>query len=83
MTAMQSRDDNDVTFPVESAEIVIHVGVTRQADAKGGVHIWVVELGAGGSYSSDEVQTVTLRLGAPVDGLGRPVRVSKPLSEKP
>jgi hypothetical protein len=63
--------------------VVIHVGVTRQADARGGVHVWVVELGGGGSYSRDEIQTVTLRLGAPVDASGRPVRVARPLAEKP
>ncbi len=59
-TALQTINEDDITFPVESAEVVVHVGVTRQGNANGGVHIWVVELGGGGSYSKDEIHTVTL-----------------------
>jgi len=35
----------------------------------------VVELGAGGSYAREEIQTVTVTLGTPVDQNGEPVKI--------
>jgi len=53
-------------FPVERVELEFHIGVTRARDAKGEVKFWVVEMGGGGSFAREEIQTVRVTLGAPV-----------------
>jgi Trypsin-co-occurring domain 2 len=68
-------------FPVTGAEF--HVGVTRTGEGKAGVRFYVVELGGAGSYAREEIQTVTLTLGAPVDQHGNVVKVYRHSTEKP
>lgn len=46
----------------ESAEIQISFGVTKQVDAKGEAKFYVFAIGAGGSYKSEEVHRLTLKL---------------------
>jgi hypothetical protein len=52
-------------FPVTGAQLEFHVGVTRAGEGRAGVKFWVVELGGAGSYAREEIQTVTVTLGAP------------------
>ncbi|WP_406300091.1 hypothetical protein OG948_33565 [Embleya sp. NBC_00888] len=73
----------DVHFAVGPVQIELQVGVTKTADAKGGVKLWVVDLGAGGSVSHAAVQKVTVNLEAPLDRAGRRVLVTDELEERP
>ena len=64
-------------------QLEFHVGVTKTGEGKAGVKFWVVELGGTGSYAREEIQTVTVTLGAPVDQNGQPVRIYRDSAEKP
>jgi hypothetical protein len=43
----------------------------------------VVELGGAASYVQEEIQTVTVTLGAPVDQHGEPVKIYRGSAQKP
>jgi len=83
LRAIDRGKDAPIHFPVSGIEIQFHVGVTRAAEGKAGLRFWVVELGGGGSYSEQAIQTVTINLGAPVDDSGRPIQVASARYEKP
>ena len=70
-------------FPVTGVQLEFHVGVTKAADTKAGVRFYVVELGGSGSYAKEEIQTVTVSLGAPVDQNGEPVKIYRGSAEMP
>jgi Trypsin-co-occurring domain 2 len=70
-------------FPVTGVQLEFHVGVTKTGEGKGGVRFYVVELGGSGSYAREEIQTVTVTLGAPVDQNGEPVKIYRGSSEMP
>lgn len=70
-------------FPVTGVQLEFHVGVTRSGEGRAGVKFWVVELGAAGSYAREEIQTVTVTLGAPVDQNGDPVKIYRSATRKP
>ncbi|WP_439678242.1 trypco2 family protein [Embleya sp. MST-111070] len=72
-----------VHFPVGSVQIELQVGVTKSADAKGGVKLWVVDLAGGGAVSHQAVQKVTVNLDPPVDRHGHRIRVGRELDERP
>jgi Trypsin-co-occurring domain 2 len=75
--------DTDFQFPVAGAQLEFHVGVTKAGEGNAGVRFYVVELGAKGSYAREEIQTVTVTLGAPVDRHGNVVKVHRRSTEKP
>ena len=56
-------------------QLEFHVAVTKSGEGKGGVRFYVVQLGGSGSYAREEIQTVTVTLGAPVDQNGEPVKI--------
>src|ERR1700691_5073444 len=64
-----------VQFPVAGVQLEFHVVVTKSGEGRAGVKFWVVELGGAGSYTREEIQTVTVTLGAPVDQSGDPVKI--------
>ena len=70
-------------FPVAGVELEFHVAVTKSGEGKAGVKFWVVELGGAGSYAREEIQTVTVKLGAPVNDKGEPVKVYRGSPGKP
>ena len=70
-------------FPVAGVQLEFHVGVTKAGEGKAGVRFYVVELGGSGSYAREEIQTVTVTLGAPVDDNGDPVKVYRGLAQMP
>lgn len=82
-SAIERAGDRDFHFPVGSVDLEFYVGITRSADAKGGVKFWVVELGGGGSYARETIQRVKLTLQGPVDEDGNPVLVGRPSAQKP
>jgi hypothetical protein len=64
-------------------QLVFHVGCTKGSEGRGGVRFYVVELGGSGSYAQEEIQTVTVTLGAPVDQNGDPVKIYRGSTQKP
>lgn len=70
-------------FPVAGAQLEFHVAVTKTGEGKAGVKFWVVELGGAGSFAREEIQKVTVTLGAPVDQNGDPVKINRGYSGKP
>ena len=70
-------------FPVAGVQLEFHVAVTKTSEGKAGVKFWVVELGGAGSYAREEIQTVTVTLGAPVDQDGEPVKIYRGSDQKP
>jgi hypothetical protein len=76
-------ENADIQFPVGEVEIEFHVGVTKSSGGSAGVNFWVIELDAEGSYASETVQKVIVKLQAPVDKTGAPVKVSRSLPQKP
>jgi hypothetical protein len=70
-------------FPVDQVQLEFHVAVTRTGDVKGGVKFWVVEAGGSGGYAREEIQKVTVTLGAPVDQNGDPVKINRGSARKP
>ncbi len=81
--AVKRGQGQEIQFPIGSVELEFQVGVTWDAEAKGGVKFWVLELGASGGYANESVQKVTLNLEAPVDAEGQPVKVTRHLQQKP
>ncbi len=67
-----------IQFPVSSLTIELKVVATRTADGKAGFKVPIVnaELGGSISHESEWAQTITVTLGAPVDGQGRPALVA-------
>ena len=70
-------------FPVTGVQLEFHVAVTRTGEGRAGVKFWVVELGGAGSYAREEIQTVTVTLGAPVDRNGDPFKIYRGSAQKP
>lgn len=70
-------------FPVTGVQLEFHVAVTKAGEGRAGVKFYVVDLGGAGSYAREEIQTVTLTLGAPVDQSGDPVRIYRGSAQKP
>ena len=73
--AVKKAQGQEIQFPIGSVQLEFQVGVTWDAEAKGGVKFWVLELGASGSYANKSVQKVTLNLEAPVNEKGESVKV--------
>ena len=70
-------------FPVAGVQLEFHVGVKKSGEGKAGVKFYVVELGGSGGYAREEIQTVTVTLGAPVDHNGDPVKIYRGSDQMP
>lgn len=81
--AVEKAQGQEIQFPIGSVQLEFQVGVTWDAESKGGVKFWVLELGASGKYANESVQKVTLNLEAPIDIEGRTVKVTRSSQEKP
>jgi hypothetical protein len=60
--AMRAGQDEPLQFEVGTVTMEFAVELTADAEAKGGVRFWVVELGASGSVGRTASHTVTLEL---------------------
>ena len=58
----------DLRFAVESVEVELHVGVTKEVDAGAKAKFWVLELGADGKYATERTQTIKLKLNPRMKG---------------
>jgi hypothetical protein len=81
--ATAARAGTEFQFPVTGVTLEFHVGVTKSGEGKAGLQFWVVELGGAASYAREEIQTVTVTLGAPVDHNGNPVKIYRSSTGKP
>lgn len=72
-----------VRFPVNGVQLQVHVAVRKEGKTDAKVKVWVVEAGASGSLSREEIHTVTVELGAPVGPDGQPVKVTQGFTDKP
>jgi hypothetical protein len=81
--AMARARDQEIQFPVGEIQFEFQIGVTREAEGKAGLRVWVLELGAGGSYARESVQKITVSLEPPVTADGEPVKVHRDLDRKP
>jgi hypothetical protein len=81
--AVEKAAENDFHFPVGSVELEFQVGITKSADVKAGVRVWVVELGADGAIAKESVQRIRVTLQAPVDENGNPVMVGQNMQRRP
>lgn len=72
-----------IQFPVEGVELEFQVGVTKSVEAKGGVKFWVLDLGAGGSREVQSMQTISVKLGAPLRADGTPLKVARRSADEP
>lgn len=81
--ASELATDQAVQFPVGQITLEFQVGVTRNAEANGGIRFWVLELGASAGVAKESVQTVTIVLEPPVDAHGMPIKVSAQDAGKP
>ncbi|MDI6098852.1 hypothetical protein QLQ12_09595 [Actinoplanes sp. NEAU-A12] len=73
--AVAAAEHEQFHFPVGAITVEFQVTVTREAETNAGVKFWVVEAGAAGSLSREQVHTVTVTLEPPVDGTGQPVKI--------
>ncbi|WP_239335260.1 trypco2 family protein [Frankia sp. CiP3] len=74
---------SDFQFPVDGVQLEFHVAVKKESTAKAGVKVWVVEAGGSGSLSREEIHTVTVTLGVPVDRHGEPMKITQGSPKKP
>lgn len=75
--------DPDFAFPVGQVTLSFQVGVTTSGSGSGKVKVWVLELGAEGSYARETIQTVAVVLEPPVDTAGNRLRVASERGELP
>jgi hypothetical protein len=81
--AIAQAQDQQIQFPVGEIRVEFQIGVTREAEGRGGLKVWVGELGGGGSYTRESVQKITVSLGPPVTADGESVKVHRDLDRKP
>jgi hypothetical protein len=81
--AAAAGSGSDFQFPVAGVQLEFHVGVTKTGEGGAGVRFWVVDLGGSVRYAREEIQTVTVTLGAPVDQNGDPVKIYRGSAQKP
>lgn len=80
--AVSEGADQRIQFAASAIEMEFHVGVTKSAEAKGGIRFWLVELGGGGTYASESIQKVKLSL-EPVLAGGGKVTIAKGSDDSP
>lgn len=80
--AMSEGKGSAIRFEATSVDLEFNVGITRAADGKAGIRFWVLELGGGGSYASERVQSVKLSM-KPMSADGGRVRITQGTDESP
>lgn len=83
VAAMTAGEGQPIQFPLGSVQLEVQVGITKETSGDGKVRLWVLELGAGGSYTHEVIQKLTITLQPPVDLQGRPVKVHRRLERNP
>jgi hypothetical protein len=84
--AVRSSENEEIRFALGTVELELQVAVDKKFDGQAGIKFWLVSLGAGGSRSSSDTQTIKLSLTAMRDtpqGLQSPVLVGSPQASRP
>jgi hypothetical protein len=81
--AVEQAVGADLQFPVDGVQLEFHVAVTKTGEGRAGLKFYVLEMGGSGSYAREEIQTVTVTLGAPIDQAGDVVKVLRQSRQKP
>jgi Trypsin-co-occurring domain 2 len=63
-TAAVNARDQQLQFEVQDITLEVEVTTTGAREAKGGLKVWVLTVGAGGSEANTAAQKVTLNLSA-------------------
>jgi hypothetical protein len=74
--AMSTGPMAEAQFPVTGVHLEFHVAVTKTGKDWTGVKFWVVEPGREGKLAGEEIHTVAVTLGTPVDLTGRELEVA-------
>lgn len=84
LSARAAGADSGIQLPVESMTVELKVAATRSRDGKAGFTVPFVhaELGASAGWQRENMQTVTVVFGGPVDRKGDPVRIAQASSER-
>jgi hypothetical protein len=80
--AMSEGEGQAIRFEATAVDLEFNIGVKKAADAKAGIRFWVLELGGGGSYATESIQTVKLSL-EPITEKGTRVRITRGTDESP
>jgi hypothetical protein len=81
--AVERGQDEDIQFPVGKVDIEFQIGVTRDFSGGGKLRFWVVELSASGGYEAETIHKIKLRLDAPIDAYGDPIKIRRRLRSNP
>jgi hypothetical protein len=78
LEARASGAGSGIQLPIESLTVELKVVATTGVDGKAGFKVPIVnaELGGGGSWKDETIQTVTVQFGSPLDRDGNPVKVA-------
>lgn len=68
-TLTETVGGEDLRFAVESVEVELHVGVTKEVEGGAKAKFWVLELGAEGKYGTERTQTIKLKLSPRIKGV--------------
>jgi hypothetical protein len=84
LAAQLNAGDARARFPIQTLTVTLKVGLTKSVEGKAGFKVPFVgaELGASGGLDQERAQTVTLVLGPPVDGSGKPIMVGESTDEE-
>ncbi len=74
--AMEAGEAEELRFDLEDIKIEAQVAVTREAQGKGGVKLWVLDAGLAGKMHASRLQKVTLSL-KPKASSGGSVQLSR------
>jgi Trypsin-co-occurring domain 2 len=84
LKARAAGAESAIQLPVESMTVQLQVAATRTREGKAGFSVPVVnvELGGSSGWHREEMQTVTVVFGGPVDHDGNPVKIAQPRTER-
>jgi Trypsin-co-occurring domain 2 len=80
--ATSEGEGQEIRFEATAVDLEFNVGVKKSKEGKAGIRFWVVELGGGGAYASESIQTVKLSL-QPSTASGGRVRITRGTDESP
>jgi hypothetical protein len=76
LDALTAPNASGLRFPVGQITLSLQIGLTTSATGSAGMDLWVLELGAEGSYAKETVQTVSIVLEPPVTAEGEGIKIA-------
>lgn len=81
-TSMIAAAGQELQFNARNIQVDLQLGVTKSADAKGGIHFWVIDLSGGGSYETQAIHKISLEL-EPILASGGRLRIASGTDQNP